>query len=1226
MDLVDRFKFLEDHFNGEETKKDIIELRKEIMKYDVYDVLARISALNLVPENQNKAVLFDSLIEYILREDKALYQSKYKMSPGKFKKLIQQLNECKLAHSIDPNENVFAQRVMCNGNYVVFNGIDQTPAYNLQMMIYVLFVSKNNLPKEFLRKCGKVTQFILHISDYVATLIGIEEGIYDTLPKEVGKIVVPDFDKVNEYARTMYFDTKWIRDVLDDEELYKDLFAEFGTDFPDDMGNRSFYSCPFVIDEEKELAVLLNVSLLPNFAFYEIIELASRNSVKEELMDLYNEYVFRDCRRSLDALGHKKIKESLMGITLKNETFYKEVILNVFNDQLMILAFVCDDAQDYNRFTMHNSYPNSKHADVFQDRMLYLRDSLIKAGVQENNIFCVVIINAYGRGIGVSLKEKVFHNPILSFNPFELRCLSINERKFTDFLPRYIMVKSKLNVMMDHMLSELNAIEIFTSNNYSFYLGDDINPRKIGLFIAPGDSTQYIIRALKREDRKLVDSYDEERYSEVILLDAHRQIYFEDGFRNFKQIAFYVPDNKVDIWIVSDEPQKAEEINIYYSIVDCISYWLSEGRTIWSRIDGNGRRININITLQGEVIEFYYEKKDSDSFENGLEIEIVDSQIVMSWKPEAYRMMADRDNATEKELMKIVVKMIFKSLKETYSCDEDLSIIFKNPLKKKFFALDYQKKPYYKPVIDRKNRSVHVEDEEYLSDIIGEMMLQDSKWTYGVISGEDRSCFANEVVRKLYVLLQEKVAQLNPLNLVEAIYDDLEIVLYNLMLTSRRYAWDVACYPEKEEEFLQDYNTLNKTSLALKFFMEYVVACPPTGNKPVGVGEYEYILAICSMIVDWAYKNDLFFYRIFDTPVEILQSNRIGMKHQEFDLMFSQGDQYRRRQLYYNSSAILRKEYSKAEKDYSERIDEGFKEEYGYTYRDLYVIVVSMIELGENANDGNVKVFDKDELIIQLLQMNPELHKSDIERILNQISLSKRENYLIPPKPYRREDVYPWRFNREYSFNRRPIVQRENEIVWGNRQLYHMLEFLLDLVHDGKLKTKTKKLKKVIGDISNDRGNEFNRLIFNMLEDMNTFKIYPNVKKINGKAISNEKGSTLGDIDILAIDEECYRIYVCEVKDFNYSRNPYEMHLEYQKMFIDTETERCFATKHNRRVEWVRKHIDDVKVYYKLNVDTSWDVVGIFIVNEPLLSNEVYHKGLNIISKAELSVEKIRSI
>lgn len=1227
MDLLDRFNFLEEHFNGEDTKKDIAKLCREIVKYDVYDVLARISALNLIPENQNKAVLFDSLIEYVLRENTGVCKMNYKMSPGKFKKLIQQLNECNLSHSIDPNENVFVQRVMCNHNYVVFNGIDQTPAYNLQMMIYVLFVIKNNLPEDFLRKCGKLVQFILHISDYVATSIGVKEGnVYESLPKEVREIVIPSADKLDAYAKVVCFDVNWIQAVLDEEELFNDLFAEFGTGFPDDMGNRSFYSCPFAINRNNNQAVLLNVSLLPNYAFYEIIELASRNGIKEELMNLYNEFVFRDCRKSLDVLGHKKIKESLMGITLKNESFYKEVILNVFNDQLMILTFICDDAQDYNRYTMHNNYPNSKHEDIFQNRMLYLRDSLIETGVPESNIFGVVIINAFGRGIGVGLKEKVFQKPILSFNPFELKCISINERKYTDFLPRYIKIKSKLNVMMDYMLSELNAIEIFTSNNYSFYLGDDINPRKTSLYIAPGDSTQYILRALKREDRKLVEAYDADRYSEVVLLDVARRIYFEEGFRNYKKIAFYVPDDKVNIWIVAEEPHKEEEINIYYSIVDFLSYWLSESKTLWKYITRAERRININVSLQGELIEFYYEKQDLDSFEDGLEIEIIDSQIFISWKPAAYRMMAGRDNTTEKQLMKIIIKMIFKALKEAEIYDDELDIIFANPIKKKFFVLDYQKKPYYKPVIDRKNRCVHVEDEEYLSDIIGEMMLREGKWTYGVISGEDRSCFANEVVGKLYMLLQEKVSQLNPYNLVEAIYDDLEIVLYNLVLASKRYAWDIACYPEKENEFLQDYNVLNKTSLALKFLMEYVAACPPDGDKVVGIGEYEYILAICSMIIDWAYKNDLFFYHIFDTPVEILQSDRIGMKHHEFDVMFSQSDQYRRQQLYYNSSSILRKIYNNTEIDYSESIDEGFKEEYGYTYRDLYMIIMSMVELGEKANASNVKLFQEEDLINQLLQMNPELNISDISKMLVQISLCERDNYLIPPKPYRKEDVYPWRFNREYSFNRRPLVKRGNEIIWGNRQLYHMLEFLLDLVYDGKLKTRKKKLKEVIGNINNERGHEFNQLIYNMLDDMKTFKLYTNVKKINRKAVSSEDGGTLGDIDILVIDEQYRRIYVSEVKDFNFSRNPYEMHLEYQKMFVDTEKERCFATKHSRRVEWVRNHIEDVKEYYKLDKEFSWDVVGIFIVSEPLLSNDVYHKGLNIISKAELSAEKIRSI
>ena len=42
-------------------------------------------------------------------------------------------------------------------------------------------------------------------------------------------------------------------------------------------------------------------------------------------------------------------------------------------------------------------------------------------------------------------------------------------------------------------------------------------------------------------------------------------------------------------------------------------------------------------------------------------------------------------------------------------------------------------------------------------------------------------------------------------------------------------------------------------------------------------------MAICFLIIDWSYKNDLFYYNIFDTPVEILKSHRVGLKHGEFE-------------------------------------------------------------------------------------------------------------------------------------------------------------------------------------------------------------------------------------------------------------------------------------------------------------------------------------------------------
>lgn len=156
------------------------------------------------------------------------------------------------------------------------------------------------------------------------------------------------------------------------------------------------------------------------------------------------------------------------------------------------------------------------------------------------------------------------------------------------------------------------------------------------------------------------------------------------------------------------------------------------------------------------------------------------------------------------------------------------------------------------------------------------------------------------------------------------------------------------------------------------------------------------------------------------------------------------------------------------------------------------------------------------------------------------------------------------------------------------------------------------------------RGRRFNKLIADILTDMEVFVIDSNVDKINKQFVSDENGNTLGDIDVLMIDKEKQRIYVTEVKDFNFSRNPYEIQQEYQKMFVDGK-KNCYATKHAKRVDWVKEHIEDVKVHYKLS-DVKWDVYGLFIVSEPLISTQVYHQKLEVISMAELSVERIKRI
>ena len=233
--------------------------------------------------------------------------------------------------------------------------------------------------------------------------------------------------------------------------------------------------------------------------------------------------------------------------------------------------------------------------------------------------------------------------------------------------------------------------------------------------------------------------------------------------------------------------------------------------------------------------------------------------------------------------------------------------------------------------------------------------------------------------------------------------------------------------------------------------------------------------------------------------------------------------------------------------------------------------------------------------MVQRTQISTECVNSIIELI----SIGKRDNFLEPPKPFKKYDVYPWRFNRELSFTRRPIIRYGDDLIWGNRQLHHMLRFVIDLIINGKYKARGEKLKQLIGKLSAVRGNEFNSVIYQKLKSIEGLIVREKVSQINGKKITDIKGNVLGDIDVLYIVPDKRKIVVGEVKDFSFAKNPYEMSQEYNRIFIDGDKP-CYITKHRRRAAWIAEHLEDVKTHFGL-ANVKWSVKAVMFVSEEVV-------------------------
>lgn len=1204
-------------FESDDVQHELKELVEIIRAYDIYDFLRRLSALNLQKENQNRAVLLDALQSAILYNDETYYTSSAKMSASKFSSIIKKLDSISLVHAIDPNENVFTQNVMLYDNYTVFNGIDSYPAYRLQMLCEIFFGFKNSFPLEYIKKVYFLFSAMLKISTHIAKSIGIssEPPIIETASTKV-----PSNETLSYHSKLISISrNNMLRMSNNDVDMLDIIAIPFGTHAWGSIDTRPFYTKPFLYDAGSDSYILLNVALLPEFMSFMTLKIADTFKIKDAVVDMYNSRIWYDCKKSLAKLGHRKIKESSLHIELLDTNYYKEILLNVFNNQLMVVSFICDDALDYSADNMHDTYAPSKYTNTITKREDYFAKKFKDNHILPQNVFHLVILNGIGRAVSCSLKNVFSDYGIVHLNPFELHCISINEMKHTGFLPRYFVAKSSVKTLTSGLFSELNCITIYTDNQYSFYLSDDASPDNPLMLITPGDAPYYIGKALLAEDAILIKSYDDKTKIPVVLSDVKRKIYFDENFATKNVLSFCIRFSDVIIWLTSDVNfiSDVPDVNVIQSLMDMTSYWLSESREIIEHMD-----------LMYSIYHFSlcFEKNST----TGNNAKTLDEYVTISGGPTHYTVTFSElslipfnceTNRVEKEYITLFLDYLSKTSSIAITYNSIIERIFSPSYKKKIVSFDIQREKYLTPVLFPQNTAIRPEDEDRLSSLIGQQAVESHRWNYGPVSNSDGEDIVFFCVNTLYDMLKREVSEWSPVGLLEKIYSDLEEVISSEYSQYDRYRYDVTCYPEKEDEYLKQLNDVNRLSMALKFLAEYVTATPPSGETPIGLGRYEFVLAICVQIIEWAYRKDLLHYKMMNLPISILKSNRIGINEAELVRMGQYGSRYRKEQLAYSSASFPS---SSESNDYSQALDEAFLSAYSYSHTQLAVFIHLLIDFGEEHFQGEVVITTKDELLGYLYERDNEFTSEISTRILKDITLTAREDFMKAPAGFRKEDVYPWRFNRQYSFIRRPILCRGNDLIWGIRQLYHSLLYVTNLIYGGRLATTDKKMNTLMGRICNDQGDAFNQHISDIVKSFGVFKVFPNVKRINKKKIADEKGDVLGDIDVLIIDEKKHRIVVAEVKNFDFSKNPYEIHAEYQKIFLDGK-KKSFATKHKRRVEWVIAHFDDVRAQYSLSRN-KWTVHGVFITNEPLMSVNTYRKKLSVLSEAELSVESLRKI
>ncbi|HXM36344.1 MAG TPA: hypothetical protein VN920_14215 [Pyrinomonadaceae bacterium] len=702
------------------------------------------------------------------------------------------------------------------------------------------------------------------------------------------------------------------------------------------------------------------------------------------------------------------------------------------------------------------------------------------------------------------------------------------------------------------------------------------------------------------------------------------------------------------IWILIAESVDRESpfFNVGINFVELIAYWLWQFTpSLEEFLDPLAHRyphivIRMNITPD----EAWFKRASAKS---NLAAEILatwntdEGVLDLEPQPGVLTQFYSADNAGEREFMNVVLGYIAQLTigDRKPLTDEAISAIIETHaplgLKKKMLLLVPDSDPPLDPGKLPSFRKLQQAEESELLDQLGQHVRDEIKLPRGRIAPNERTAVLRQVVDFYYRKLQRLVVTLDPRQLLERLIAQHEAMvnstaMHKLQMPTRLAAFENV--PEMLEIITQELPDDTNAALASRFVIEYVVAQPPHGVRPLSMDFYDRLQAIANHLVNFGFESDLIFFNLADIKLSVLPSGRLGV---ERDLFTKARAQYldafaagriarsARRFAHDIDEMMTRGIREPSEKpDWAVRLDEAAVAEFGYPLTDIGKVMMQAVRIGQDSESRflcmNLQDFNS------MIAANLNYSNEKVAGIVEMLSLKERPDFLTPPPPHSDWSVYPWRFNRSYSYVRRPFLLRRSgtstNVLWGFRHVYDAWINLVSLTLNGRLECKSPEMRKLMGEANDESGEAFNQLVAEQLAENEKLIVDKKVKRFGDHELPLE----LGDFDVLVIDSRRKRLIPIECKDLTIARTAHDMANEIRSLFHGHRHKKSYVEKHQRRVLWLKANIDDVLSSFGIDSGKRWKIEPLIVVSRELMTPYLHSSPIRIIPYEELLKEKER--
>ena len=1160
--------------------------------HDCAPLLDYLIALQLNPKNHGKNLRIEHITQLVVS---SLGMSQNRPDVVSFHRLIDK--EYPKDVMEDLLINLFTEVVVFHGgNYVFFPGLSTHVAELFRAMTEAVFYRDDFFRKDFQNEVYQGVLLMLELGDLIAYRAGIKGMIRgNENPRE-------PIDKPTVY-QSYVISERMMTEMLNHDGIDRGVLEAFICDLND----------PDLLTDVSERNPLLYHPIIAYDGCFYFVGIANqgcainnfilRTAVKHNcLPELVQQTQYSVWMRiGSSCLSHMHWQISQYRDVVHSDEHYSEELFQIDDNWL---AYVC-----YAKDTAGDVTIDGNDGYVTWDMDGHLRARLGKLRCDERtkgfHLMTLVLYSSMGESFALTTNKQADSDYLLMLSAFDFLQLVQTEKWDSMSLVRFART-SEAKPFLDTPLNQvLDIYSLYKQYGESFYLSDEALPDY--LHIEPNEGCHLIFESKEKLNFHGTPLSMDGRYAYI---PVQRDMDCANIYRplNPSLKAKCCESYSVPVWAICGQTEKdgTNPSSIIDTVITAVVFWMDALK------DSIGSLVAEHCKKPLEIDFVFSEEDDlSDkglhtdltppSGEGVITVEKNNRGVTVSLDHDSILSFMGADNGSERLMMQKIIMEVLDINQEEAVKIIDRHIPYGRA--KMILMAEVSRNPIVSPLWLYPPIYIHPATSQQLHDAFP-VWMEERGFVFTRLSDKHKKEeFLRSGVDALLEKLKERVAPFDTKALLGMLLNNHDSLLYRREQNKILQPAQILCFgdtEEKRKEFYDDETKLTESGLATRVLIEYLAAeqCQ-IGTLQPGSDDIEGMLAIMSEVVSIGGICDAIHLGVAEHTIEKLGSGRYGIYDDGFndhlgDFATARSVESVNQQIEDFGNKMERLAVHEGntvrEKDAEhQQIDLAFNEDWGVTYTNMlqFLYACHLIAVKQQTT---VFVVKEDTLIEEILAMCPDLTIDTAKKCLDRFSLDKREDYLVAPAGFDPKDVYPWVYNREFSFLRRPIIRLrkedgEVECIFAFRSCLVAGLQLTDLLYSGRLKYVGKKLEKLLGVFEDKKGRVFNEEVRAFLQQVPDIKVWPHDVSIKHRGnLVTQNGEDLGDIDVLAIDMSRNILYSIECKNTHTAKNVREMKKEIDDYLgrgdnPEKDQKKALVLKHLRRHRWIVDNIEQVMSY-----------------------------------------------